>query len=407
MRAIDHDNALSDQIRAPTIAENSDMGPSASSLDLNASRRHRIEEVARAAAPNSSIERKLPSSPPLARLLGSDELDRWDAFIALTTGGSIFQTSGWIEAVREAFGHRPFYLVAEADGGIRAALPLVEVRSLIGGPMLVSVPYGVYGGVVGDDPHAILVLSEAATDLAARIGATTIDLRSTRAAMIGWPVESGYVTFRRALPDTPESCLERLPRKARAAARAARDKHRLHAEIHDGYLPIVWRKYCETMRRLGSINYPRRFCEALLTHTPGQHFVIHVTRGGKTVGGLISFVYKGTVMPYFVGVDAKYRHMNASNFVYLAAMEHAVTLGCHTFDFGRSRTDNVGACDFKRNQGFSPTPLQYQRFTTPGANPPSLSPSHRRFALARRIWPLLPGTVTRLAGGWLAKHIPG
>jgi hypothetical protein len=88
-------------------------------------------------------------------------------------------------------------------------------------------------------------------------------------------------------------------------------------------------------------------------------------------------------------------------------MERAVAAGYRVFDFGRSRRDNAGSFDFKRFHGFEPIALQYQRFSPSGQAPPSLSPSARRFRLARRVWKHLPLTLTQYASSRLAKHLPG
>src|SRR5689334_23926449 len=43
------------------------------------------------------------------------------------------------------------YLVARAGTDVRGVLPLFEIRGLRAGHVLLSVPYGVYGGLCGED----------------------------------------------------------------------------------------------------------------------------------------------------------------------------------------------------------------------------------------------------------------
>ena len=88
-------------------------------------------------------------------------------------------------------------------------------------------------------------------------------------------------------------------------------------------------------------------------------------------------------------------------------MERGVRIGCREFDFGRSRVDNAGPYNFKRYQGFEPTPLQYQYYVPQGGRTPDLHPGNRKLDMARRLWPKLPLSVTRPLGAWLAKSIPG
>lgn len=351
----------------------------------------------------------LESPKPPVRVQPLDERDYpvWDKFVAGADDGTLFHATSWLASVRDTFGHRPSYLAAWRGDRIVAGLPLFSVRSIFGGRMLVSVPCAVYGGAIGDDTEALRALQDAARALADRIGACVIELRSMQARWTGVPVVDRYVTYRRKLPNRPEDCLASLPRKARAAARVARDRHKLEVDFDDRHLYAVWRMYCDGMSRLASLNYPYRFFEELIDRTPGGHLVSMVSHRDRPVAGLVTFMFKGVAMPYFVGADERAKDLNVYNFIYLTAMERAVTEGCHTFDFGRSRRDNVGACDFKKNQGFSPQTLQYQAYSPAGRVRPDLTPTSPRFKLARRVWPLLPGAITRPLGAWLSRHIPG
>ncbi len=287
-----------------------------------------------------------------------------------------------------------------------AVLPLMEVRSLLGGTMLVSVPYGIYGGAIGD-ADGVAVLLDEAVRLGESIGAKSVELRSVTAKATDWQTANRHATYRKALPDTVDGCLAALPRKARAAARLARDRHGLTVRFGDDGLRPCWRFYCGNMRRLASLAYPFSFFEALMRELPEVPVVSLFEYQGRTIGGLMTLMFRGTAMPYFVGVDERYSRLNVYNYIYLTAMEQAVADGCGVFDFGRSRLDNEGACAFKRNQGFEQQVLQYQTYWPSGASPVSLTPSNPKFAMARRVWPMLPAAVTRPLGGWLSKHVPG
>jgi lipid II:glycine glycyltransferase (peptidoglycan interpeptide bridge formation enzyme) len=223
------------------------------------------------------------------------------------------------------------------------------------------------------------------------------------------------VTFRGSLPDDPGKVLSSLPRKARAAARQARERYQLESAFDDELLDDVWQLYSKSMRRLASLNYPARFFEELIARTKPagsdsgrpSHLVQLVRHEGRPVAGLVSFIYRGTLMPYFSGSDERFARLHPNNLLYLAAMERGVELGCTIFDFGRTRIDNKGPYNFKRFQGFEPTPLHYQYFVPNGGREPNLHPSNRKLSAARRLWSRLPLAVTRPLGAWLARSIPG
>jgi len=273
--------------------------------------------------------------------------------------------------------------------------------------MLVSVPYGIYGGVIADDGAARSSLRNALDDQVRRLDVVTVDLRSMSHGFEDLEANDRYVTFRRDLPDKPEEVLKWLPRKVRAAARNGRDKHGLTIAYGRHLLPIVWPLYTQSMRRLASLNYPYRFFETLVEGAPDSTLTSVVYYQGRAVAGLLTLLFDDTAMPYIVGLDHRYRFASVGNFLYMSLIKRVIEQGYRMFDFGRSRRDNTGCCDFKRFHGFQATPLGYQRLIAPGAEPADLTPTGAKFGLARRIWPHLPIRLTRPLGAWLAGHIPG
>lgn len=348
------------------------------------------------------------------KALDSASESAWEIYVAGHPSGTLFHTLVWRNAVEEAFGHSSRYLCAWREHQLVGVFPLTQVASYLAGTILVSVPYAVYGGVLADDDEARIALLDRAQELAEQTRAQWIDIRSIDPQWPHLPVVRRYVTFRKHLPEHAAQVLNELPRKARAAARQARERFQLHARFDDGQLNLVWSLYSQSMRRLASPNYPRAFFASLIRQTgttdsplPIRHLVQVVMHRERPIAGLISFIYRGTLMPYFAGCDERFNKYHPNNFLYLTAMEQAVELGCREFDFGRSRIDNSGAYDFKRFQGFEPTPLSYQYYVPRGGRTPDLHPDNGRLALARRVWPRLPLAVTRPLGAWLAKSIPG
>ncbi len=331
----------------------------------------------------------------------------WQAYVLRKPEGTFFHGLPWHDAVTSAFGHAPYYLIALRAGEITGVLPLVHVRSWIAGGLLVSVPYAVYGGALFDDDEAGAALLNHAKDLAAELRVRCIDLRSVRAVHPDLAVIDRYATFRKPLPQTSQEVLPNIPRKARAAARAAREKFALTVEFNDDLLPLAWHLYARSMRRLGSINYPFRFFKALVENTPGEHLVQIVRYQNRPAAALVSFMFRDTMLPYFSGCDERYDRYNTNNLMYLTSMEKAVELGYRQYDFGRSRQDNTGPYDFKRHQGFEPATLGYQVYVPPGQSAPNLRPGSGGFALAQKVYACLPLCLTKPLGGWLAKSIPG
>jgi FemAB-related protein (PEP-CTERM system-associated) len=343
-------------------------------------------------------------------LAGDGFRHAWAAYVEKTRRGSLFHHPDWCECVESAFNHRALHRIALRGEHVAGVLPLFEVRSVLAGKLLVSVPYATCGGILGDDEAVRTALASDALRLVRERGARLLELRSvpdTRLACQGWIDDERYAAFVRPLPLRVAELATYLPRKARAAVRHARQREGLSVQHDTALLRTVWWLYARSMRRLGSLNYPYRFFQALVRRLGVRAWVTVVQKRNRPVAGLLSFVFRDTVYPYFVGVDERIRSPGATNLLYFSVMERAVRSGLHWFDFGRSRTDNRGSFDFKRNQGFEPQALRYRRYVPAGRTPPDLTPSNPRFSLARRVWPRLPLAVTVPLGSWLARSIPG
>jgi len=330
----------------------------------------------------------------------------WQAYVRRSHAATLFHDLRWSDAVRRCFRHRPIYLLAREGDGMRGILPLFEVRSVLVGRVLVSVPYGVYGGIAADTSGVASALLDGAARWARRLGVRYVELRHLQPNRFHLPTKGRYVTFIKDLPASADDCLGALPRKARAAARHAIDRYRLRAEFGPRHLPAIHHLYARTVRRLGSPVYPRRFFELLAEGFGEQCVCQAVFHQDVMVAGLLSFIFKDRMMPYYSGSLLDYRHMNTSNFLYLKAMEYGVEHGCRQFDFGRTRRENTGPYQFKRNQGFRPQPLPYQMLLTGRRPKVRLDPGEEQFSLAQQVWRRLPLAVTKWVGALVTRSIP-
>lgn len=332
---------------------------------------------------------------------------KWDQFVAGHPDGTIFHSLQWRNLISSVYGHEPFYLTAFDSERLIGVLPMFLINSSLGGRMMVSVPYAVGGGVLASDHSVASALRDHALNLASANRCATLELRSEEALFSDVPVLDRYVGFSRELPNKPEDVLEWIPRKARAAARNARDKFGLTIAFRHTDLRTVWRLYTRNMRRLASIAYPFRFFTSIRGNLRGTHWICVVKRKDEPMASLVTLMFGDRVMPYLVGFGNDARRCNAANFLYYSVMQKAVASGYRIFDFGRSRIDNVGSCNFKRFHGFEPIPLGYQRIIVSGRPRMDLSPSNPAFDAARRVWPYLPLRLTEAVGGFLSYHIPG
>ena len=341
------------------------------------------------------------------RPYAADDFDAWQAYVRTCPSATVFHLLQWSRAVERAYGHRPWHLTAWCGGRLVGVLPLFLVKSLFVGRVLVSVPYATYGGVLADSLQIAEGLLELAKDLCRRYACSYLELRHRDSSGLDLPEFGRYDTFRKPLPERPEDVLASLPKKTRAAARnGLLELGEGSAIISAGLLDTIYDLYACTLRRLGSPNYRRGLFHALQQEYGDDCVCIAVRDGPRYVAGVVSFIFRDEIVPYFSGSLPDGMAKRANNVMYLRLMEYAVRRRLRLFDFNRTRRDNRGPYDFKRHHGFEPSPLHYQVFLNKAREMPNLTPGSRRFALAGRAWRRMPLWLTKRAGERITKWIP-
>jgi len=341
----------------------------------------------------------------MIREYGRADRDACDRFVRAHARGSPFHLSQWLALVGEFHRHVPRHLVAEQEGEICGFLPLFAVRSPLLGRALISVPYAVYGGILADGDATVRALSNAAVEWTDRQDFDFLELRQIEPVAPDLPHSELYVTFVRDLPEDEEECLAMIPRKSRATVRQARDRHGMEFVEGPELIPDFYRLFVRNKRSLGSPVFSLRWFERILASYGDQVLVHGVRHRGQVVAGVLSFVFRDMLMPYYSGSDPDCERLGSMNFMYWNLMRAGVRQGLKRYDFGRSRA-GTGAARFKQNMGFEPTPLTYQFYLRGGREIPSVSPSNPRYERILRLWSMTPLWVVKLLGPRLMRYLP-
>jgi FemAB-related protein (PEP-CTERM system-associated) len=270
---------------------------------------------------------------------------------------------------------------------------------------LLSVPFGVYGGVCADDPEAAGALLDYAKRLADELGVRYLELRH-REPVGGLLVkEHRYVTFGRAIHRDPEQNLNDIPRKQRRMIRQG-EKHELTARMGAGeLLDEFYAIYAESVRNLGTPVLPKTLFANLLEEFGAACRILGVFKGTAMVSGVMTFFFRDQVMPYYGGALRDAFRYAVNDFMYWRLICYGGEQGYTFFDFGRSKTGS-GSYDFKRHWGFEPKPLAYEYYLVRQRDVPDLSPVNPKFALAVNLWKRLPLGLTRWLGPHVAQYFP-
>ena len=327
---------------------------------------------------------------------------RWDEFVLRCPGATFFHRAGWKEVINRAFGHRTYFLLAEADGRIEGVLPLAEVKSLLFGHSLSSLPFCVYGGIAADTDRAREALDARAVALAGQLQVDHLEYRTQLPSHPDWPTKDLYVTFRKAIDPDPDRNMSSIPRKQRAMVRKG-IKAGLRAEV-DQDTKRLFAAYSDSVHRLGTPVFARRYFDILREVFDADSEILTVTHQDDLVASVLSFYFRDEVLPYYGGGTTRAREVAGNDFMYWEVMRRACERGLSVFDYGRSKR-GTGSFDFKKNWGFEPTPLSYQYRLVRGRTVPDHNPLNPKFRLFISLWQRLPLAAANLIGPHVVKSL--
>jgi FemAB-related protein (PEP-CTERM system-associated) len=340
---------------------------------------------------------------PVIRQLDQRQEAAWDDFVDATPEGTFFHRAGWKRVIEGAFRHRAHYVLTEQDGSITGVLPLVHVNSLLFGNRLISVPFCVYGGPLAIEPESAQALINFSLDLAQRVGADAIEFRTQKPIAEDWMIRSDlYATFRRPITGDPEVDMKAIPRKQRAVVRKG---------LENGLRPRVdqdtdrfHRIYAESVRDLGTPVFSRQYLRLLVDCFLDCSEVLTVVDGDDPIAAVLSFSFRGEILPYYGGGRPRARRRAAYDLMYWEVMKRAAEGGARMFDFGRSKF-GTGSFAYKKNWGFIPEALPYQYWVRPGYPLPDHNPLNPKYRLMIKAWKRLPLPLANLIGPTIVRGI--
>lgn len=324
----------------------------------------------------------------------------WDHF-AKTHCTHPFSLSIWKDLYENFFGLKTYYLYIEQSKTITAILPLVEMKSWLFGNALISTPFWVYGGPVGD-PKDSQLLMDRAIEIAQEKKVDYLEIKSEHSILdSGWSQEI-YYNFQKTLANNHDDNLKDIPRKQRAVIRKAIQSS-LTTHFEDN-INNFYRLYAESLRNLGTPIMSKSFYQKVFDMLGENCKVLTVFDKAKPISSVFTFYHQGCVLPYYAGGAADARNNKAHDFMYWQLMCDATEKGLTTFNFGRSKKD-TGAFRFKKHWGFTPELLGYRTIPIQTNTPPNLNPTNPKYQLMIKTWQKLPLALSTIIGPHVARRL--
>ncbi len=339
------------------------------------------------------------------RLARREDDRAWDEFVDSHALGTPFHLTAWRDCIEETFGYQPRLMLAEQDGRVRGVLPLFLVSSPLAGRILLSSPFAVYGGVLAADAEAQSALKAGLEDLARSEKVQYVELRNAwEPQCLGYERVRRYVTFTHDLSGSEEELLHTVPKKTRNLIRKSL-KCGLTARKTEDLEPF-YRIYFKNLRRLGTPAFPRHYFPRILRAFGGSVYVLEILHETRPVAVMLTFEYKGAVMPYYGASDRDAHHLAPNNFLYWELMRSGLERGMRVLDFGRSKKIDDGVFFFKSQWGSQMRDLPYEILLVNRRTLPNFSPANPKFSPFISVWKRLPLWVTNRLGPLLIKWVP-
>ncbi len=329
----------------------------------------------------------------------------WDAYVQQAAGASNYHQWGWKAVVEETFGHRTHYLAATANGAIRGVLPLVEMKSVLFGHFLISMPFFNYGGVLADTRDAQDALLAKAAETAGNSGARHIELRQGNALESAWQLSTAKVAMVVPVNKPPAEIMAKLSSRLRNKIRHSQ-KHGLEvkwggAEAVEDFYPV----FAENMRNLGTPVYSKSLFLNVCRHFPEQTKIMTVWDDHTPVAAtLVTAFRKFVELPWIASTEAARKHYS-TYLLYWTALEWASQNGYEAVDLGRC-TPGGGTHQFKQQWNAQEVPLHWYYWMAAGVPMPHLRPDNPKYRLAINVWQRLPLWLVNRIGPPIVRSIP-
>lgn len=308
--------------------------------------------------------------------------NQWDNLVQQTDGGCLFHRTGWLKAIETGIGREPRHIVAELDGNPVAICPnfvtdvdlppwLPARLERLSPKRLYSIVPGFGGPLVGSkEILALDKLFEAISDVC-RGPIISHRIRSLDSHVVRYaqPLKKqGYhpsimnCRFWFDLEDGKDEILNQMDKERRKEIRDAKaNSPDIQAKsLTDENVEEFYEEYEKTMSRVGGLQYPIEFFEALSECMGDNVVVFSASLDGVTIGEHLCLLddIQNSVYYFFNGVDEQYFNYAPSSILHDFTIEWAIDNGYAQYDLGSTNANfNNGVFQYKSKFGCRVDPI--------------------------------------------------
>jgi hypothetical protein len=335
---------------------------------------------------------------------------RWQSLVERHPQGSVFHSTGWLDALRRTYGYRPVvFTTSSPTGELTNGLLFCRVNSWLTGQRMVSLPFSDYCEPLceAEELEFLIRYLQSALDhqkwryleirpIDGRFSRTvqTAGFRGGHAHLLHRvdlrpPLEEIFPGFDNGsvgssgLHAEPSGLVERVGR----SENLLRDFYNLLVLTRHGH-PLPPQPYA----------WFRNLIECM-----GNAVGIRIAYTGEVpIASVFTLRFKDTVYYQHACSDAKFDHLGARGFLLRKSVSEAKSGGATAFDVGRTELDHAGLVELKNHWIRPLQELVHWRFPN---SPTEMAKFEWKLKLMKRVLSSMPNRWLTFTGRLLYPHI--
>jgi hypothetical protein len=340
------------------------------------------------------------------KIIDPTQFDSWDRKVAALRGASFFHGAAWARVLKGAYGYCPRYVVIEENGRFRAAIPLMEVKSLLTGNRAVSLPFTDYCEPLVPHAEVARVLFDAIVHEGGKRDWRYIEMRGGSEMLGDGPASEWFYRHSLDLTKGADALFRNLRDSTRRnIKKAEKEGVEVRFECTPEALREFYRLNCLTRREHGLPPQPWHFFARLHDEiiARGMGNVVLALYRGNAVAANVYLHANGEAIYKYGASDKAFQSVRAANLVMWEAIRRYAGQGVKSLCFGRTEPENEGLRQFKTGWGAEESVINYYRYDlaagtfVPGTKAVS--------ARANQVFSRLPVPALKAIGGLLYRHM--
>lgn len=335
------------------------------------------------------------------------EMDKWDDFVNSHPRATPFHLSCWLNTIYDSYKFNPLlYVIINAKNEISGVFPFFEVKGLLNGRQIVSVPFSDVCGPLVNYYQEKILLKEVIDENLKKV--KCIEIKGPLFNTEGFYRNNSYFHHSLRLNKDPAEVRKNFDkrtvlysiRKAIKAGVVIREENSLSG------IKEFYRLHLLTRRKHGIPAPPFEFFKKMFEHMISKGFGILLLAewNSKVIAAGVFFRFRKSLYYKYNASDPHYMAQKTPNHLLTwHAIEQACLKGYRIFDFGRASVANSGLIRYKEMWGSQRENLPYYYY--PKSNSLAIRENSFLYTLFTKIWRLVPESVAEKVGSQIYKYL--